>query len=247
MSKSETETEQAAASGQGGGGEKEATGCLVPDAQAPRDADLAVLRDRYPLPRGVPDESVNRMQLARGMDVSENTITKWIGQGMPVLQHGGNGREYVFQLGDCFAWRMAGEAARDQARQAGDAAASQLAMTFVGAEEDDEDMGLTAKQIGDLAEARYKRNKAAEQQRELVRVARVQVLFEAMLTTFVATVESLADFAELEFGLDADQIERLERRCAGALDICRSELAQLVEGGAGETLALRRQEALPLE
>ncbi|MBL3611465.1 hypothetical protein JMM60_22460, partial [Rhodovulum sulfidophilum] len=57
--------------------------------------DLADLRRLYPLPEGVEDTAMNRAQIARALDVSDNTISKWIAQGMPVLEEGGNGREYA--------------------------------------------------------------------------------------------------------------------------------------------------------
>ncbi|MBS8228416.1 DUF1441 family protein [Vannielia litorea] len=204
-------------------------------------------RALYPLPDGVEDVVVNRSQIARALAVSEPTITKWIGAGMPVLEEGGNGREYAFQLGDCYAWRMAREAEASAARGAAEAAASQLAMQFIGADEGDDLAGLSALEIERLSDAAYKRNRTAEQQGELVRAHRVRALFESMMVLMVNTLEALPDYAEREFGLTPEQVERLQARCGKALNDCRQQLEELTRG-TGEVVAMTGgQEALPLE
>ena len=80
---------------------------------------------RYPLPDAVLDDGtpLNRVQLARAFRVSENTITKWVGQGMPALSTGQNGVSYEFSLTQCYAWRQF----RDEKLQASKARGDQLA------------------------------------------------------------------------------------------------------------------------
>lgn len=258
MADEQNETQDAAAPGQGGGeaGHPEGVGQsgsspapIDPQAGAgrPGEAELAALRARFPLPDGVEDVVVNRAQLARAMAVSENTITKWIGQGLPVLEEGTNGREYAFQLGDCYAWRRRREEEDRHARAAADAASAQLAMQFIGADENDELAGLSARQIEDLSDALYKRNRTAEQQGELVRAHRVRGLFESMMVLMVNTLEALPDYAEREFGLSPEQVERLQGRCGQALNDCRQQLEELTRG-TGEVVAIGGgQGALPLE
>ena len=58
------------------------------------------------------ERGLNKSQLARALNVSEPTVDRWIGDGMPVLSAGTNGRSYEFQLSECFAWRKAREAER---------------------------------------------------------------------------------------------------------------------------------------
>ncbi|OLS45955.1 hypothetical protein BV509_17400, partial [Rhodovulum sulfidophilum] len=147
------------------------------------EIDTADLRRRYPLPEGVEDAPMNRAQIARALNVSDNTITKWIAQGLPVLEEGGNGREYAFSPADCYAWRMHRDAETRAAKSAADTAAAQLAMAFRNLDEDDANAasGLTARQIAEEAEADYKYQRAAEQRGELTRTARVRDLFEDML------------------------------------------------------------------
>lgn len=211
--------------------------------------DLEAARREYPLPDDIPDQVVNRATLARGLDVSENTVSKYLADGMPCLTVGGNGRDYEFQLGDCYAWRMARDADLAAKRRAGDAAAAQLALVFRNDDEGgaSETAGLSAREIAEESDADFRRHRAAEQRRELVRTSRVRELFEDVLVEFRTQVTTLVDFSELEFSLTPDQVEVLERRCDNALMQARQKLEQKL--GDGEVTPLRgpdRQEGLPL-
>ncbi|WP_237400491.1 terminase small subunit [Rhodovulum visakhapatnamense] len=204
------------------------------------EIDTADLRRRYPLPEGVEDAPMNRAQIARALNVSDNTITKWIAQGLPVLEEGGNGREYAFSPADCYAWRMHRDAETRAAKSAADTAAAQLAMAFRNLDEDDANAaaGLTARQIAEEAEADYKYQRAAEQRGELTRTARVRDLFEDMLVEFRRTVTTLVDYCEMEFSLDPEETAKLESRCDGALMRARSNLEIAIGRGAAETVPL---------
>ncbi|BAQ69433.1 hypothetical protein NHU_02281 [Rhodovulum sulfidophilum] len=204
--------------------------------------DLADLRRLYPLPEGVEDTAMNRAQIARALDVSDNTISKWIAQGMPVLEEGGNGREYAFSPADCYAWRRHRDAETRAAKAAADRSASQLAMAFRNLDEEDANAsaGLTAKQIAEEADADYRYQRAAEQRGELTRTARVRDLFEDMLVEFRRTITTLVDYCEMEFSLDPEETAKLEARCDGALVRARGNLEQAIGRGAAEPVALRR-------
>lgn len=209
------------------------------------DLDLEKLTAAHPLPDGVEDVVVNRTQLGIALSVSENTISKYISQGLPVLTVGGNGKEYEFQLSDCYAWRCArDEDARTQ-KSAGDHAAAQLALTFRN--HDDSETApsseLTAKQIIEEAEADYKYQRAAEQRGELVRASRVRDLFEDTLVEFRTTITTVVDFAEMEFGLKPDQVDKLERRCNNALVQARVNLGKLTALGAEQATPIGRDKA----
>jgi phage terminase Nu1 subunit (DNA packaging protein) len=197
------------------------------------DADLAALRAKYPLPESVKDTDVNRYQLAQAMDVSEPTITKWLQDPenpLPVLEVGGNGREYKFRLADCYAWRMARDAAELSAREEANRSAAQLAMLFRNAEGegDDGDTVLTARQIKDEADADYARNRAAELRGELVRAARVEELFEVMINEFRLSMNTLADFCEMEFGLGLAEVDKIQRRSDEVLVQSRVKFHELI-------------------
>lgn len=194
--------------------------------------DLEDALRRFPLPEDQPDAVVNRGQCALALGVSENIITKYLDQGMPVLTKGSNGQAYEFQLSECFAWKMARDDDARARRLAGDRAAAQMALLFRGEDEDEETGGrvLTAAEIIQESEADYKRNKAAELRRELVRAARVRDMFEDVLTHVRTSVVALVDFAEIEFGLNPDQVAKMQARCDGTLIQMRQSFGEACPG-----------------
>lgn len=195
--------------------------------------DLEAARGRYPLPEGVEDVVVNRTELARGLDVSENTLTKWLARGMPCLQEGGNGRDYQFQLSDCYAWRMAVLEEDRAAKARAEAAAAQLALHFANDDETPEgEARLSPREIKEQAEAHIIRMKAAEMRGELVRVEAVRRTFEQMLDRVRRNMITLPDFCEREFGLTPDQVQALERRAYTVMTDMRRDIETMLAGGA---------------
>lgn len=193
--------------------------------------DLEDALRQYPLPEGVPDETVNRTQCAVALKVSEPIITKYLEQGLPVLERGSNGQAYKFQLSHVFAWKMHRDETRRAEREASDRAAAQLAMAFRN--DDDEDMPdtvLSADQIIKESQADYARNRAAELRRELVRAARVTELFEDVLIQVRTQFVSLVDFAEMEFSLTPEQVRTMQLRCDSTLVQMRQEFSQVCPG-----------------
>ncbi|MBL6427336.1 MAG: terminase small subunit [Maritimibacter sp.] len=198
------------------------------------EKDLAELRAKFPLPDHIKDTPVNRYQLAQAMDVSEPTITKWLQDlenPLPVLEVGGNGREYKFRLADCYAWRMARNDAEQLAKDEASRSAAQLALLFRNADDGtDPESFLTARQVKDEADADYARNRAAELRGELVRASRVEELFELMIDEFKKSATTLADFCEMEFGLDPAEVEKIQRRADEVLIQSRVKFQELIDG-----------------
>lgn len=204
--------------------------------------DLNDALARFPLPDDVDDLVVNRTQLAKALNTSDNTITKWLGRGMPCEASGSNGQGYEFQLSHCYAWRMATLEAEGEARRRADAAAAQLALSFMNPDEEDADQAaLTPRQIREFAEADMQRNRAAELRGELVRAARVRELFEDVLVAFRTQVMTLVDFAEREFALDPKQVDALQKRTDQALLDARARIEATIP--RGEVAQMRRTEA----
>lgn len=191
---------------------------------------------RWPLPAGVEDGVVNRSQLAKAFSVSENTVTKWIGQGMPVLTEGQNGVSYELMLSHCWAWRMWRDDKAKAAKDKGDQIAAQAALAFLNLGDDAPEDGqpMTAAETRAWAEAEFHRNKVAEQRGDLVRVGRVRQTMEDILVGFGTALDTLPDWAEMEFGLPPDQVQALQDRADGI----RSEARQVIERllGAGATV-----------
>jgi len=184
---------------------------------------------RYPLPDGVEDDGtpLNRVQLARAFSVSENTITKWVSLGMPVLSGGQNGVSYEFSLRQCYAWRQSREERLQAAKARGDHLAAQAALAFRNLDDDqaEEEAALTADELRKWSEAEYHRNRVAEQRGDLVRADRMRAALDDILITFGSAMETLPDFAEMEFSISPDQVEKLKKRC----DQTRDEVRQKIE------------------
>ncbi|MFN3275456.1 MAG: hypothetical protein ACK41U_12350 [Paracoccus sp. (in: a-proteobacteria)] len=193
---------------------------------------------RHPLPAGVEDDGtpLNRAQLAKAFVVSENTITKWLSQGMPVDSTGANGVSYEFRLAHCWAWKQDRDERSRAAKSRGDQLAAQAALAFRNLDEDQaEDEGeLTADDLRKWSEAEYHRNRVAEQRGDLLRADRMRALIEDMFVTFGAEMDTLPDFAEMNFGLSAAQVAQLEARC----DEMRAEVRRLIEARLGRTGAV---------
>jgi phage terminase Nu1 subunit (DNA packaging protein) len=193
------------------------------------DAALVELVAAYPLPDHISDEVLNRSQIARALGTSDNTVTKWLAKGMPCLEEGGNGRDYSFQLSQCYAWRMQVLEEERIAKSKSDAAAEQMALLFRNDDDPDGVDGkvLSADEIIKESEADYRRNKAAEMRRELVRAGRVRELFEDILVQTRTQIVSLVDFAEMEFGLTPEQVRVMQLRCDSTLIQMRTEFGKV--------------------
>lgn len=185
---------------------------------------------RYPLPDGVTDDGtpLNRAQLAAAFGVSVNAVTDWINKGMPALSTGQNGVAYEFRLAHCWAWRQSRDERVRAAKQRGDQLAAQAALAFRNLDEDQaEDEGtLTADDLRKWSEAEYHRNRVAEQRGDLVRADRMRTLIEDLIVTFGSAMDNLPDFAEMNFGLSAQQVSQLQDYC----DELRLEVRRQIEG-----------------
>ncbi|MFD1913810.1 hypothetical protein [Halodurantibacterium flavum] len=191
-------------------------------------ADGSVLDlSAWPLPEGAEDGVMNRVQLARAFSVSENTITKWISLGMPVLSDGQNGVAYEFQLSHCYAWRQDRDSKARAAKARGDQLAMQAALAFrnLDADQEEAEGGLTADELRKWSEAEFHRNRVDEQRRRLVRAEAVSRVFEQLLVLVGNTFDTLPDWAEVNLGLSVDQVAQLQSRC----DLARAELRATIE------------------
>lgn len=196
--------------------------------------------EEFPLPEGVDDGLLNRVQLARAFSVSENTVSKWIAAGMPVESEGANGVAYEFRLSDCWAWKSGRDAAHRAARDRSDQIAAQAALAFRNLDGDQAEAegALSAKELRELAEADYHRNRAAELRGELVRSDRVREAFEDIFVATRTSLTTVPDFAEAEFGLSNADVEKLQRRCDAVLVEIRQRIEETLRGRGGEIVGL---------
>ncbi|RWR31346.1 DUF1441 family protein [Sinirhodobacter populi] len=200
---------------------------------------------RYPLPDGVADDGtpLNRVQLAKAFGVSENTITKWVGQGMPVVSSGQNGISYEFRLSHCYAWRQSRDEKVRAAKVKGDQLAAQAALAFRNLDDDqaEEESELTADDLRKWSEAEYHRNRVAEQRGDLVRADRVRAVLEDLFVAFGTAMDTFPDFAEMEFGLSPAQVAKVQAHCDQTRDDLRQKIAALISR-PGAVLAIGAQQ-----
>jgi phage terminase Nu1 subunit (DNA packaging protein) len=195
----------------------------------------------YPLPSGVVDDGtlLNRVQLARAFGVSENTITKWVSLGMPVMAEGQNGVSYEFRLSHCWAWRADREERSRSTKLRGDQLAAQAALAFRNLDDDqaEAEAELTADDLRKWSEAEYHRNRVAEQRGDLVRADRVRAALEDIFVAVGAEMDTLPDFAEMQFGLSAAQVGQMQERCDQLRMEMRRRIEELLTRG-GSVIAL---------
>lgn len=196
---------------------------------------------RWPLPEGAQDGVLNRTQLAQAFSVSENTITKWMQLGMPVLSTGQNGVAYEFKLSHCWAWRQERDDTARAIRAKGDQLAAQAALAFRNVDEEEaaQEGHMTAKEVHEWAVAQYHRDRVAEMRGDLVRASRVLTLFEETLNAVRTAVYTLPDYAEREFGLTAKQVATLQGRCDQVLIEMRNAIEREALG-SGTVVPLDR-------
>lgn len=207
----------------------------IPAAGAPIEEIVRA----FPLPEGVEDGEFNREALAIAMNTSANTVTNWINAGMPVVERGGNGREYRLRLSECFAWQAHRRALEEHSRTSEMRRAHEAAQKLLGLtdSEAEERPILTRKEQIELLEGEIARNKLSMQRRQLLDRHEVAATFSAIAEIVRKFLATLPDFAERELGLDRDQILRIEARTDDVHDEIRA---------AVETL-LRDPSTLPIE
>jgi len=110
-------------------------------------------------------------------------------------------------------------------------AAAQTAMLFINDERSDESSTMSPKEARAHAEAQLMVMRAGELRGELIRRERVRAVIEDMLDRIRTSVLTLPDYAEREFGLSPDQVQKLERRGASVLTEMRSNLEELSAPG----------------
>jgi phage terminase Nu1 subunit (DNA packaging protein) len=166
------------------------------------------------LPAGVEDAVVNRRQLATAFGVSENTIDRWVGQGMPVLEAGSNGRSYQFQLSACWSWRERQKSAEQEANDKAEHAVRQLRLALLGGTSgggDDQARALSPKERAAIYEAEIAYTRLLRERGELIPVGEVVETFEGVFGLVRAAILDMPDRLAREIALDGGQVERVVR------------------------------------
>jgi phage terminase Nu1 subunit (DNA packaging protein) len=162
--------------------------------------------ERFPLPDGVADAVLNKSQLARALNVSEPTIDRWIGDGLPVLTAGTNGRSYEFQLSECFAWRKAREAEREAENDAAERAVQEMRLALVGGKAGTTEQALPPRERRELYAAEREWMAMAQARGELVRFDDVVDVLDGALAAVRAALEAMPDRLGRELSLTTPQV-----------------------------------------
>lgn len=170
------------------------------------DDDLADLLRRFPLPETILDADMNQEEIAQAFGTTVNTVSKWIRDGMPVAQVGGNGRPYVLRLSHCWAWRKAREADAERRSRHNENQISMLRAEFLGVEVGDQAAQLTAKERRELAEADMRWSEAQMRRRRLVPIEDIVDLLEGLGKIVRDGLESMPDRLERELDLTPAQV-----------------------------------------
>ncbi len=176
------------------------------------DDAMRELLQRFPLPAGVMDADCSQEEIAQAFNMSVNTVATWIKQGgMPVVQHGGNGRRYIIRLSHCWAWRKATEAQEDTRDRHNKAQITALQASFLGLEVNDPRAEMTPQQRREAAMADIAWSKAAHMRRQLVPLGDVVNLLETLFQIVRDGIEAMPDRLERELSLKPDQVSTVVR------------------------------------
>ena len=195
----------------------------------------AVVRD-HPLPEGIDDLAMNVSEIALALNVSANTVTKWVARAVPasewqalpsfpVIEMGGPGKPYEIQLGHAYAWRQHQKGVEEERSSSAARAIARMQATFLNIEGEADGPVMTAKMRREMAEADVVWSKAQMLRRRLVDVTEVQAVWAAVFQIVRNGMESMPDRLERELGLKPDQVDLVVRL---ADDILR-EMADRIE------------------
>lgn len=184
------------------------------------------------LPDGVADAVLNRAQLARALNKSEPTITSWIGEGLPFITEGTNGKAYEFQLSDCWRWMRERERALADADAAAEASVRQMRLALVGGTDAHGDGGLSPKERRELYEAEQSFMLTALQRGDLVKRGEIVSMLEDVMLTIRDIITSVPDRLEREAGLTGKPLDLSIKVCDEALIAAQRRIEAQATGTA---------------
>lgn len=152
------------------------------------------------------ETTLNRDELAQAMGVSLPTVDRWVRDGCPVMQRGGNGRPYAFDLGQVKAWRdgIVMEEQADERRRR--ELIAQQELELLGGVDD----GLTAKDRRAVMEAELVTNKVRRERGELVESAEVNLMLERLFRTIANNLQLIPSRLEKRLQLSPSVVAELQ-------------------------------------
>lgn len=186
----------------------------------------------YPLPEGVPDGLLNKMQLCDAFKVTQPTIDDWKRKGMPYKKDVGL-RQPKYQLSVCWAWRKAYEAHKVQSVAEGKAIADAAAAKILNADAPNDPEAAGDPHLRKAwASAALGQMRVDQMRGELVRADRVREALDKIFEIVRKGISNIPDFAEGAFALDAEQVDDLQGKCDDTLAEMQAEMRAVFNPGA---------------
>lgn len=193
------------------------------------ESEIEDLVARYPLPDGVIDVVMNREELADALATSMNTITAWINSGMPVQQHGGQGKAYELRLSHCWAWRQARKADEDIRSEQVKSATAAMRLALVGGSSGDSIEALDPKTRREILAAQIEHERFSAQRKQLMRREDVADLLDNLFTMVRDTMEAAPDRVERVDAMPPKAVQAFIGVCDGLVDELRGKIERFWE------------------
>ena len=146
---------------------------------------------------------VNKAELAEANDVSPQTVDAWIRRGIPYVQRGGRGTQWVFNLLECARWRWGSTE-----------------------ESEDDPEKMPAKDRLDWYRGARERTKHLQECGELLPAADYERELSSAFKAIAVTLESLGDVLERDCGIPPDAVERVNAVCDRERDAMYQRITQ---------------------
>lgn len=156
---------------------------------------------------------VNMQGAARACGVSVNAFRAWLDDpdsGLPILEVGGNGRAYRFDLDAVVEWRRAKIEDARVAAERRDDEIRQARLDLVGGDGEDELAGLSPAEREREIRIALQWQNLARSRRELIRADLVDRGVGRLIGAVVKSFGNLTDEATRELGLTGESQERLQ-------------------------------------
>ena len=188
------------------------------------EADISELVAKYPLPAGVPDNVLNRTDLADFFGVSANTIGAWISAGMPVESQGTNGQAYEFLPSKCWAWKSARDRSEAAARSAAQDTIAAMRLALTGGKAGDTIDALSPKEKQEAIAAAREHETFKRHRNELMVRADVEDLLENMFLLIRDASNTMPDALERANVIAGDDVETVIRLGDEMLEALRGQI-----------------------
>lgn len=167
---------------------------------------------------------LNRAELASAFKVTPPTVDRWIGQGCPVYQRGGSGREYRFDLAAVADWRgdLAEAEAKEEAARAAAIEGQQRQLDLAHGSLDDPGMALPPRLRAEYYKGEEMRINLALRRRRLVDAEDCEATFERVFAFLADRSQSLPDLLERQCNLAPEVVSEIVQ----AVDDWQAELAR---------------------